>query len=422
MRIQCLLILFLTGCSLSLCSQTITGKSRLKVFLDCKSYCDADFIRSEINIVDFLNQRQTADVHVLNFATETGGGGLAYELILLGQNNFAGKKDTLRFSIAANSTEFDRRILLAKYLKLGLVPYLTANNDVENLQITMLGKTALKDSTKKTPAVKDPWNYWVFNTGISGYYSSDAVYQSSNINGKFSANKITEQVKFGFEAAAGRDRSVFTFEDSAGNKEKIKVLNSNYNVNQYYILALGKHWSWGYQAILHRNTFSNFKNQLFLESGIEYNVFPYKQFNTKLFTISYILNLRNNRYYDTTLYDRIKETRMGQEVNAKFTYKQKWGSVQVSAKYRSYLHNLDFFNLGANASCELQVSGGFSVFIYTSAELVRDQIYLPKGGATQQEVLTRRRQLESGYNFQTNLGINYRFGSRLNNFVNPRFN
>lgn len=113
---------------------------------------------------------------------------------------------------------------------------------------------------------------------------------------------------------------------------------------------------------------------------------------------------------------------MGHEVNAKFTYKQKWGSVQVSAKYRSYLHNLEFYNLGADASCELQVSGGFSVFINTSAELVRDQIYLPKGGATQQEVLTRRRQLESGYNFQTNIGINYRFGSKMNNFVNPRFN
>lgn len=242
MRIQFFLILFLAGSSLSLYSQTSTGTHRLKVFLDCKSYCDADFIRSEINMVDFLNQRQTADVHVLNFTTETGGGGLAYELILLGQNKFAGKKDTLRFSIAANSTEFARRDLQVKYLKLGLVPYLAANNDVDDLQISMVNKSAKKDSTKNAQPAKDPWNYWVFNTGISGYYSADAVYQSSNINGRFSANKITEQVKFGFEASAGKDRSVFTFADSAGNKEKIKVLNSNYNLNQYYILSLGKHW------------------------------------------------------------------------------------------------------------------------------------------------------------------------------------
>jgi hypothetical protein len=53
--------------------------------------------------------------------------------------------------------------------------------------------------------------------------------------------------------------------------------------------------------------------------------------------------------------------------------------------------------------------------------LTRDQIFLPKGGATSQEVLTRRRQLASGYNIYSYFGLNYRFGSKLNNFVNPRF-
>ena len=66
-------------------------------------------------------------------------------------------------------------------------------------------------------------------------------------------------------------------------------------------------------------------------------------------------------------------------------------------------------------------TGGLSFNIYTSAELTRDQIFLPKEGATPQEVLTRRRQLASGYRFYTYFGINYRFGSKLNNFVNPRF-
>jgi hypothetical protein len=140
-----------------------------------------------------------------------------------------------------------------------------------------------------------------------------------------------------------------------------------------------------------------------------------------MFTISYILNIRANKYYDTTLYNKIKETLMGQEMNAKFTYTEKWGRISVGAKYRAYLYNLNYFSLGANANFEIRVAGGLSVALNTSAELVRDQIYLPKGGATQQEVLTRRRQLASNYNFQTNIGINYRFGSKLNNFVNPRF-
>ena len=60
--------------------------------------------------------------------------------------------------------------------------------------------------------------------------------------------------------------------------------------------------------------------------------------------------------------------------------------------------------------------------MYSFAGLIHDQVYLPKGGATEQEILTRRRQLESAYNFFTGFGINYRFGSKINNFVNPRFN
>jgi len=53
--------------------------------------------------------------------------------------------------------------------------------------------------------------------------------------------------------------------------------------------------------------------------------------------------------------------------------------------------------------------------------LVHDQVYLAKSGATQQEVLTRIRQLKSSFYFQNRFGISYRFGSKLNNFVNPRF-
>jgi hypothetical protein len=54
--------------------------------------------------------------------------------------------------------------------------------------------------------------------------------------------------------------------------------------------------------------------------------------------------------------------------------------------------------------------------------LVHDQIYLPGEGATGEEVLSRTRQLQSSYNFETFFGLNYRFGTKLNNFVNPRFN
>ena len=55
------------------------------------------------------------------------------------------------------------------------------------------------------------------------------------------------------------------------------------------------------------------------------------------------------------------------------------------------------------------------------AGLVRDQLNISGKNATSDDILTRRRQIASNYNYFTYFGINYRFGSNLNNFVNPRF-
>lgn len=60
------------------------------------------------------------------------------------------------------------------------------------------------------------------------------------------------------------------------------------------------------------------------------------------------------------------------------------------------------------------------MYLFTSGARVRDQVYLVKGKATEQYVFTRRRQLASEYNFSSGLGLNFRFGSKLNNFVNAR--
>src|SRR6186713_1156310 len=62
---------------------------RLKVFIDCNNtWCDQTFIKTEINIVDFLLDNQAADLHILITEQETGGGGSEFQLIFFGQNKF----------------------------------------------------------------------------------------------------------------------------------------------------------------------------------------------------------------------------------------------------------------------------------------------------------------------------------------------
>jgi hypothetical protein len=63
----------------------------------------------------------------------------------------------------------------------------------------------------------------------------------------------------------------------------------------------------------------------------------------------------------------------------------------------------------------------FSLNLYGQYSKIRNQISLPKGTASLEEVLLQRRQLETGYQFWGSFGVSYSFGSIYNNIVNPRF-
>ena len=412
------IILFLI--SFKLFSQ-LKYPDRLKVYIDCHRGCDLTFIRSEINIVDFLLDRQAADVHVLINDQNTGGGGDDYQLIFFGQNQFKNIRDTIHFLNDANNTDFEERALLVKYLKIGLTPFVAKTKLAGEIDIKMKSENATDSTKKQDVFTKDPWNYWVFRVESYNSVSLDAVYKQTSFNGYLSATKITDDIKIAFSLNGGKNKNVFEYTDDNGNLEKFTNINNNYEFSQYTIWSLTDHWSMGYEFNASRNTFSNNKFRTMVRSGLEYNIFPYKQVNTKSFRLAYILDARRNTYIDTTLYDKTKETLYGHSLSAKLSINQKWGTVSFGTEYHNYFHNWKYLNLEGNIELEIRITGGLSFSIYSSGSLIRDQLYLPKEGATAQEVLTRRRQLASGYSFFNHFGISYRFGSKLNNFVNPRF-
>lgn len=397
---------------------------RLNVYVDCSNtWCNMTFIRSEINVVNFLLDNQAADVYLLITEQQTGGGGSNYQLIFFGQNNYKKQTDTLTFNTSPIATDFERRDLLLKYMKLGLAPYVAKTVAAKDVTIDFKNINIASEKTdSNTLKVKDPWNYWVFRVGASGNLSADEVYKSSRLSGDFTATRITEKIKTGFTFYASKNQTIFTLEDQNGDKEKVKIKNNDYNFGHYLVKSINSHWSYGYEAAASRSTFSNNKNRLYFGTGIEYAIYPYKEVNTKFFTISYTIDARRNMYFDSTLYDKTKETLFGQSLKTNFSVNQRWGTISFGANYHNYFQDWRLLNLGVNTDINIRVTGGLSFNIYTYAELTRDQLFLPKGGATSQEVLTRRRQLASGYSFYTYFGVNYRFGSKLNNFVNPRFN
>jgi hypothetical protein len=62
-----------------------------------------------------------------------------------------------------------------------------------------------------------------------------------------------------------------------------------------------------------------------------------------------------------------------------------------------------------------------SLSLEGGATRLRDQINLPRRGATEQEVLLDLRRLQTGYEYSFEVGLQYTFGSIFSSIVNPRF-
>ena len=74
---------------------TQTPAARLRVYLDCNA-CFPDYLRTEIKWIDFVRQREEADVHLIGNREDTGGGGREVTLRFVGGGRFQGIDHELR--------------------------------------------------------------------------------------------------------------------------------------------------------------------------------------------------------------------------------------------------------------------------------------------------------------------------------------
>ena len=391
-------------------------QTKISVFLDCNTDCDINYIKTELTLVDFFLDRTAADVHILINVQSTGGGGSEVQFIFYGQQQYKKMQDTIKLEIEPNATAFERRKEILKGIQSGLIPYLLKTKFARYIEFTT--KLPAVNNTIKVNSIKDPWNYWVFRMGLDGTLNTDQVYKSLQGNGYILVNRITNKTKVNFVASGAYNKYEYKYDDNGINRT-FEVLNSDYLIQHSLIGSINKHWGVGYLTAFSNSTFSNNKSRLYGKAAIEYSVFPYKDVNTRFFTISYGADIRANTYYDTTIYFKTREVLFGQIAQANLSLNQKWGTINSSVSYSNYFKDAALNNLSARLEFNIRITGGLSMYLYSSGARVRDQVYLVKGKASEQDVLTRRRQIASAYNYYSGMGLNFRFGSKLNNFVNP---
>lgn len=390
------------------------------MFLDCNNTrCDRTYIRTEINLVEFVNNRALADIHLLLTDQRGGNGGRTYQLIFFGQNDFEGKTDTLTFSMPPATTEVEYRSRLSNYIKIGLVPYVASTPWLSELMVDMKSEN-FDTSDYSTVPEKDKWDYWVFRVGGRGELSEDQNYKESELNGFVSVNRTVPENRTEFRFRYGQNRSDFEYIDDDGTIESYTVRNSDWYAGHSFINSINGHWSYGYSLEARNSTFSNYQYSLRMSPALEYNFFPYSEVNNRYLAVSYFLNARNNSYYEETIYDKMNEWLYGQRVQAVISFKQKWGNLSTTARYFNYFHDWSQNNVRLDLNADVRVTGNLTFFVNFYGGLTRNQVFIAKGESSVEDVLARRKQLASGYEYGSWFGVNYRFGSINNSFINPR--
>ena len=395
-------------------SQTAKTET-LQVLLDCHYNCDFDYIRTELKWVDFVRDQSDANVHIIITSQDIEGGGEKVFLNFIGRNNFKNLTDTIFYFNDANNTDDDERKLFLRYLKMGLTRYIVKTSLAKNLDIIY----KMPDTSRLTKAEqtkKDPWNFWVFNIGMRGSVNGSEAYKSSSVSANVSANRTTEK----------RKTSFFTYYNDRNSKstygtEVIKVHAKSVDANYGDVFTINNHWSWGWDVLYGNSLFNNLKNRFAFTPKIEYNIYPYSFSNTKLITFAYYAGPEYNAYNDTTIFFKTKEWLFKQTISAASAFTQPWGTINAGISYSNYFDDFKKNNLGLNAQLDIRLFKGLSVNLFGFYSIVHDQISLPKGNATRDDVITQRRLIASSYNYYTSIGLGYRFGSKYNNVVNPRF-
>ena len=407
--ISLFIILFFT---INLFAQEIQEtKKQLNFFLDCEA-CDFTFVRQELKFVSFVRDPKLADVHILSSYSHTGSGGRKFFIQFIGMNMFEGQNIDYEYLAEQSETDDQTRNGLLKYIQTGILQYYSKAGLLKQIDID-LGEN---EHTEIISAIEDPWKLWVFQLEAGSFFQKEETQNEYTFNTEIRIDKVTEAWKTRVEG-----RYQIYRENYFDEGEKIENNQNETEINANYILSLSPHWSAGIFGGYSSRTYLNIKHLYETAPGIEYNIFPWDVSNRKIFTLRYQVGIRNYYYNEITIYDKTQELLFYEELSLNLELVQPWGTVETSLEGRHYFHDFLKNRLVFDTELSVRLTKQFSVFCELEAQVVHDQLYLPKGDASLEDILLERRKQATTYELGGQVGFRFTFGSIYNSVVNERF-
>jgi hypothetical protein len=379
-----------------------------QVFIDC-DFCDRDYFRENLTYINFVRDRADAGVHVLITDQRTGSGGLEYTFAFIGKGKFEGINHSMIYNRGPTETSDEVRKGQLEVLQRGLFPFLVETPLCQFMNIEFQREL-------EPTSVEDPWKFWVFSISADGRFRGESSRTSSAMDLNISANKVTPDIKIRMSLSGEFESETYEYEDETITSEQDET-----DLRIMTVKSLGKHWSAGGWAEVESSTYGNIESHFSLAPAVEYNFFPYSESTRRQLRLLYRVGLNRVNYIEETIFDKISETLFRETLTVTLESKEPWGSISTSLEGAHYFHDFSKFRLEVRGNIDLRIFKGLSLDIRGRYDLIRDQLALPKEGASLDEVLLERKELATNYDYFVSVGLRYTFGSVFSNVVNPRF-
>ena len=408
------ILLFLTCFSISASAFALnnsefagTGLTEPRVFLDCGT-CNFNYIRTHVRFVNYVRDRNEAQVEVIITNMPTGGGGQEYTLIFLGREKFTGVNDTLEYSSGPAETSEQIMEGVSRMLELGLIRY------AERMPIANYLSVDLSKSCKRSAPI-DKWDHWVFNISANGYVNGQALTTRDKWSGSVSVSRTTRRSKFLFTGSGVYQEDHYTTDGQA-----VVSITRQRTLEGMGALSFGNHWSVGGVVSSFSSIYNNEKEQITLSPEVEYDIFPYSEATMRQLRFRYELSYQYSSYYLETVFNKYYDRLASEHLSLILNLTQPWGTVSASLNGANYLRNFAQNDLELYTQISLPVAHGLSVNLSGDISLIHDQLSLPQSGATADQILLQQTELATQYSYWTSFGLSFTFGSIYNDVVNPR--
>lgn len=413
-------LLALFGCFIA---SVLPGQGTVWVFTD--GPVNDAMLKQQLNYVNHTLDPATAHVHVFIARQGLGARGRKYSYELTGKQELDG--NFLTFELTCDNTmtsmEIDQAII--DRLEIGLAGLLAGTDYAPSLELRVddsltseVANPTTESDSEGTPGFD--WDSWIFELWSNYSFEKTSFRSTSNLRSGVRIDRSTPELRVRVNPFYSNWVQTVTTTDEQGNPKDVRSYRKRLSVWGSVVKSISDHWSFGIFGSAQHHTFANIDLGTWVAPAIEYNFFSYDEVPYKEFTAAYRIGWVHNRYLEETVFLETRENLARHLLDVELRLRQKWGDLFTGVSAGAYLNDPSLNRFSFDARCNVRVLKGLSLQLSGSYEIINDQINLPRGDASLEEILLGQTQLATNFDANLRFGLSYTFGSLYNNVVNTR--